>query len=87
MEEIVWIRPADFDPNTVAGSIIRPDASLPAFKVINRRQVVMMFRTGNAWEVRPFTQLTLKIADSPGMTRKKDGRAGVPAQVQGNAAK
>lgn len=63
MEEIVWIRSADFDPAITAGRLIRPDPSLPAFRVLARQTVVMMFLNGGDWQVRPFTQLTLAIAE------------------------
>ena len=63
MVEVVWIRAADYDPSIVPGHKIRPDAGLPVFQVLDRRQVAMMFKVGAKWEVRPFTQLTLAIVE------------------------
>ncbi|MCJ2081152.1 hypothetical protein [Methylobacterium sp. J-090] len=64
MDEIVWIRPAGYDPAVQPGTILRPEAALPAFQVLERRLVVMMFNPGHAWEIKPFTQLTLRIVES-----------------------
>ncbi|WP_019904049.1 hypothetical protein [Methylobacterium sp. 77] len=64
MEEIVWIRPADYDPAVIAGLVFQPEPHLPAFEVLDRRRVVMMFNAGPAWEIRPFTQLTLRIVEN-----------------------
>jgi hypothetical protein len=61
MDEIVWIRPAGYDPAVQPGTILRPDAGLPEFRVLARRPVVMMFHAGPAWDIRPFTQLTLRL--------------------------
>ncbi|GJE18599.1 hypothetical protein [Methylobacterium marchantiae] len=63
MEEIVWIRPADYDPSVTAGLVFQPEPHLPAFQVLARRRVVMMFNAGPTWEIRPFTQLTLRIVE------------------------
>lgn len=63
MDEIVWICPAGYDPSVQAGTILRPDAGLPAFEVLERRPVVMMFNPGTAWSIAPFTQLTLRIVE------------------------
>ncbi|MCJ2131060.1 hypothetical protein [Methylobacterium sp. E-045] len=67
MEEIVWIRPADYDPAVIAGLVFQPEPDLPAFEVMDRCRVVMMFKAGSAWEIRPFTQLTLKIVEEPAL--------------------
>ena len=63
MNDIIWIRPADYDPAVQRGSRIRPEPSLPEFVVLDRRTVVMMFSTGTKWEVKPFTQLTLVVVE------------------------
>ncbi|WP_204262614.1 hypothetical protein [Methylobacterium sp. BTF04] len=63
MDEIVWICPAGYDPSVQAGTIFRPQADLPTFEVLERRLVVMMFNPGTAWDIKPFTQLTLRIVE------------------------
>lgn len=63
MDDIVWIRPADDDSRVTAGVFLQPEPDLPAFEVVDRRRVVMMFNAGARWEIRPFTQLTLRIVD------------------------
>ncbi len=63
MDTIVWIRPADYDPAVTVGLVFRPDRELPPFRVLDRRPVVMMFRADRRWEIRPFTQLTLRIVE------------------------
>ena len=63
MDEIVWIRPAAYDPAVQPGTILRPEATLPAFQVLEPRLVVMMFNPGRTWEIKPFTQLTLRIVE------------------------
>jgi hypothetical protein len=71
MDEIVWIRPAGYDPAVQPGTILRPDAGLPEFRVLARRPVVMMFHAGPAWDIRPFTELTLRLVETeaaPGRT-------------------
>jgi hypothetical protein len=62
MDEIVWIRPAAYDPAVQPGTILRPEPGLPEFQVLARRLVVMMYK-GAAWDIRPFTQLTLRIVE------------------------
>lgn len=64
MDEIVWIRPAGYDASVQAGTILQPDADLPTFQVLDRRLVVMMYHAGTAWDIRPFTQLTLRIVEA-----------------------
>lgn len=66
MDEIVWIRPAGYDPTIQPGTILRPEAGLPAFRVLARRPVVMMYNAGPAWDIRPFTQLTLRMVEPEG---------------------
>lgn len=63
MDEIVWIRPAEYDPAVQPGTILRPDVGLPVFRVLARRLVVMMYNPGPAWDIRPFTELTLRIVE------------------------
>jgi hypothetical protein len=61
MDEIIWIRSADYDPAVEVGSRIQPEVALPIFEVKDRRPVVMLFQDGGRWEVKPFTQLTLRM--------------------------
>lgn len=63
MDEIVWIRPAGYDLAVQPGTILRPDAGLPEFRVLARRPVVMMFHAGPTWDIRPFTELTLRLVE------------------------
>lgn len=63
MDEIVWIRPVGYDPAVQVGTIFRPEAGLPAFEVLDRRLVVMMYNPGTSWDIKPFTQLTLRIVE------------------------
>lgn len=65
MDEIVWIRPAAYDPDVQPGTILRPDIGLPELQVLARRPVVMMYKAGPDWDIRPFTQLTLRIVEPP----------------------
>lgn len=61
MNELVWIRPLDYDPAVEAGSQVRPGDDFPYFEVLDRKPVVMLFKDGTAWDIKPFTQLTLKM--------------------------
>ncbi|MGH1570475.1 hypothetical protein ACRAWG_07090 [Methylobacterium sp. P31] len=62
MDEILWIRSADYDPAVKVGTQIQPEVTLPVFEVKDRRPVVMLFKDGETWEIKPFTQLTLREA-------------------------
>ncbi|MHB2207019.1 hypothetical protein [Methylobacterium sp. CM6257] len=62
MDEILWIRSADHDPAVKVGTRIQPEATLPILEVKDRHPVAMLFKNGETWEIKPFTQLTLREA-------------------------
>ena len=66
--------------------ILRPDAGLPEFRVLARRPVVMMFHAGPAWDIRPFTQLTLRlVAPEETPVRAGSERSSGPGGTGGDA--